>query len=103
MTSSLFLSYAASSSSSFSSFGAITFFIVISSRFSDSVKDKSKLLAKEGEVNFKIYDEWLIEEDAKKQNTKSPNSLEAVIAEYRNLRERIASITSDMKKQDSSS
>jgi hypothetical protein len=38
-------------------------------------------------VNFKIYDEWLIEEDAKKQNTKSPNSLEAVIAEYRNLRE----------------
>ena len=43
--------------------------------------------AEEGEVNFKIYDEWLIEEDAKKQNTKSPNSLEAVIAEYRNLRE----------------
>jgi uncharacterized protein YjbI with pentapeptide repeats len=65
-------------------------------RFGDKVqwgrkKSNSGNGESEEEVDFKIYDERLIEEFVKKKNNELTNlltnSLEAVIAEYRNLRE----------------
>jgi hypothetical protein len=54
----------------------------------EAADDKNKLAEEQDEeVDFKIYDEWLIEENIKKKTKESPNSLESVIAEYRNLRE----------------
>jgi hypothetical protein len=56
-------------------------------REEEAADDKNKLAQEQEEVDFKIRDEWLIEENIKKKTKESPNSLESVIAEYRNLRE----------------
>jgi hypothetical protein len=53
---------------------------------SKSEKDDSNEIAKQ-KIDFKIYDERLIELESREKDKSSANSLEAVIAEYRNLRE----------------
>jgi uncharacterized protein YjbI with pentapeptide repeats len=64
--------------------------VIHASEVAVAVDDKNKK-AKEEETDFKIYDEWRLEEEMKKEDEKEDreltNSLEAVIAEYRNLRE----------------
>ena len=56
------------------------------SKEEEPANDNKSKVAKE-RIDFKIYDERIIEKEVETKNKEPTNSLEAVIAEYRNLRE----------------